>query len=166
MEMPGPVVPQVRLPCCFFRHQWDWQRLWRAVSWARFWGDRTNRTDQQELLGNVAYHKTEKDFLNFSGVADTVAEIITQAVKWPTSICISGTWGAGKSSMIKRVRPALAEKDQNDPEEFIYVEFNIRLPWKLNTTPPLQNIKPSYPVKYRERYRQTASYHRYHSVGL
>ena len=72
-------------------------------------------------------NETEKDFLNFSGVAETVAEIITQAAGRPTSIGISGSWGAGKSSMIKLVRTALAEKDQNDPEQFIYVEFNAWL---------------------------------------
>ena len=72
-------------------------------------------------------NETEKDFLNFSGVADTVAEIITQAAGRPTSIGISGSWGAGKSSMIKLVRTALAEKDQNEPEHFIYVEFNAWL---------------------------------------
>ena len=72
-------------------------------------------------------NETEKDFLNFSGVADTVAEIITQADGRPTSIGISGSWGAGKSSMIKLVRAALSEKDQNDPARFIYVEFNAWL---------------------------------------
>ena len=72
-------------------------------------------------------NETEKDFLNFSGVADTVAEIIAQAGGRPTSIGISGSWGAGKSSMIKLVRAALAEKGQNDLEQFIYVEFNAWL---------------------------------------
>lgn len=72
-------------------------------------------------------NETEKDFLNFSGVADTVAEIITQAAGRPTSIGISGSWGAGKSSMIRLVRAALAEKDQNDTEQFIYVQFNAWL---------------------------------------
>ncbi len=72
-------------------------------------------------------NETERDFLNFSGVAGTVAEIITQANGRPTSIGISGSWGAGKSSMIKLVRAALAEKDQDDPEQFIYVEFNAWL---------------------------------------
>lgn len=61
-------------------------------------------------------NETERDFLNFSGVADTVAEIITQAAGRPTSIGISGSWGAGKSSMIKLVRVALVEKDQKDSE--------------------------------------------------
>lgn len=72
-------------------------------------------------------NETERDFLNFSGVADTVAEIITQAAGRPTSIGISGSWGAGKSSMIKLVRAALTEKDQKDSEQFIYVEFNAWL---------------------------------------
>ena len=34
-------------------------------------------------------NETEKDFLNFLGVAGTVAEIITQATGRPTSIGIS-----------------------------------------------------------------------------
>ena len=72
-------------------------------------------------------NETEKDFLNFSGIADTVAEIITQADGRPTSIGISGSWGAGKSSMIKLVRTALSEKDKNDPARFIYVKFNAWL---------------------------------------
>ncbi len=72
-------------------------------------------------------NETERDFLNFTGVAETVAEIITQAAGRPTSIGISGSWGAGKSSMIKLVRAALSEKDQNDPADFIYVEFNAWL---------------------------------------
>ena len=78
-----------------------------------------------------ADNETEKDFLNFSGVANTVAEIIVQAAGRPTSIGISGSWGAGKSSMIKLVRAALSEKNQNkdqqDSKQFIYVEFNAWL---------------------------------------
>ena len=72
-------------------------------------------------------NETERDFLNFSGVADTVAEIITQADGRPTSIGISGSWGAGKSSMIKLVRASLSDKDRTDPARFIYVEFNAWL---------------------------------------
>jgi len=72
-------------------------------------------------------NETERDFLNFSGVADTVAEIIQQASGRPTSIGISGSWGAGKSSMIKLVRAALAEKEAPDSGRFIYVEFNAWL---------------------------------------
>jgi predicted KAP-like P-loop ATPase len=72
-------------------------------------------------------NETEQDFLNFSGVADTVAEIITQVGGRPTSIGISGSWGAGKSSMIKMVRSALEAKDQSDPCKFIFVEFNAWL---------------------------------------
>jgi predicted KAP-like P-loop ATPase len=45
-------------------------------------------------------NETETDFLNFSGVADTVAEIIVQANGRPISICVSGAWDVGKSSMI------------------------------------------------------------------
>jgi predicted KAP-like P-loop ATPase len=38
-------------------------------------------------------NETDRDFLNFSGVSDTVAEIIVQARGRPISIGISGAWG-------------------------------------------------------------------------
>jgi predicted KAP-like P-loop ATPase len=37
-------------------------------------------------------NETELDFLNFTGVADTVAEIIVQAQAQPISIGVSGAW--------------------------------------------------------------------------
>ena len=46
--------------------------------------------------------ETDQDFLNFAGVAATVAEIIAQAQRRPISIGVSGAWGVGKSSMIRR----------------------------------------------------------------
>lgn len=68
-------------------------------------------------------NETERDFLNFTGVADTVAEIIIQARDRPISIGVSGAWGVGKSSMIKLIRGALERRN----EEFVFVEFNAWL---------------------------------------
>jgi KAP family P-loop domain len=51
-------------------------------------------------------NETELDFLNFTGVADTVAEIIVQANGSPISIGVSGAWGLGKSSMIRLMMKA------------------------------------------------------------
>ena|SRR5215471_13733817 len=73
-------------------------------------------------------NETERDFLNFAGVAETVAEIIVQARGRPISIGVSGSWGIGKSSMIKLVRAALAGRTRNEGDrEFIFVEFNAWL---------------------------------------
>lgn len=73
-------------------------------------------------------NETERDFLNFSGVADTVAEIIVQARGRPISIGVSGAWGIGKSSMIKLTQAALANRPRQPGErEFIFVEFNAWL---------------------------------------
>jgi len=74
-------------------------------------------------------NETDKDFLNFGGVADTVAEIIVQAKGRPISIGVSGAWGVGKSSMIKLVRRSLAErsKDGDGTDKFVFVEFNAWL---------------------------------------
>jgi predicted KAP-like P-loop ATPase len=69
-------------------------------------------------------NETDLDFLNFTGVADTVAEIIVQAQPSPISIGVSGAWGVGKSSMIKLIRRSLGSRQGAD---FIFVEFNAWL---------------------------------------
>jgi predicted KAP-like P-loop ATPase len=72
-------------------------------------------------------NETERDFLNFTGVADTVAEIIVQAQSRPISIGVSGAWGVGKSSMIKLIRASLDHRAEKGDGDFIFVEFNAWL---------------------------------------
>jgi predicted KAP-like P-loop ATPase len=73
-------------------------------------------------------NETARDFLNFSGVAETVAEIIVQARGRPISIGVSGAWGIGKSSMIKLTQASLAGLARSDGErDFVFVEFNAWL---------------------------------------
>ena len=73
-------------------------------------------------------NETERDFLNSTGVADTVAEIIVQARGRPISIGISGSWGIGKSSMIKLTQASLAGcAARQGAREFVFVEFNAWL---------------------------------------
>ncbi|MFF1831166.1 P-loop NTPase fold protein [Paenarthrobacter sp. NPDC058040] len=72
--------------------------------------------------------ETDRDFLNFEGVADTIAEVIVSASGRPVSIGVSGAWGVGKSSMIKLTKAAL-EKHQPDEGngKYLFVEFNAWL---------------------------------------
>jgi predicted KAP-like P-loop ATPase len=72
-------------------------------------------------------NETDQDFLNFSGVAGTVAEIIVQAQGRPISIGVSGRWGVGKSSMIKLIRKSLAERTDQIGSPQVFVEFNAWL---------------------------------------
>jgi predicted KAP-like P-loop ATPase len=73
-------------------------------------------------------NETARDFLNFSGIADTVAEIIVQARGRPISVGVSGAWGIGKSSMIKLTQASLAARPRKQGERtFVFVEFNAWL---------------------------------------
>ncbi|MRR53966.1 MAG: ATPase [Deltaproteobacteria bacterium] len=73
-------------------------------------------------------NETERDFLNFAGVAETIAEIVVQAHGRPISIGVSGSWGIGKSSMIKLTQASLSKRQPKEGErEFIFVEFNAWL---------------------------------------
>lgn len=74
-------------------------------------------------------NETAIDFLNFTSVADTVAEIIVQTAGQPISIGVSGAWGAGKSSMIKLIRRSLEQRDGKTAADakYVFVEFNAWL---------------------------------------
>src|ERR1700682_1167466 len=72
-------------------------------------------------------NETERDFLNFTGVAGTVAEIVVQAQGRPISIGVSGAWGVGKSSMIRLIRGSLTRRAKSGERDFIFVEFNAWL---------------------------------------
>jgi predicted KAP-like P-loop ATPase len=74
-----------------------------------------------------ADNDTDRDFLNFTGVADTVAEIIVQAGGKPISIGVSGAWGVGKSSMIRLIRRGLSGRTEGRGDNFVFVEFNAWL---------------------------------------
>jgi len=71
-------------------------------------------------------NETGLDYLNFSGVAETVAELVVQAKARPLSIGIAGAWGVGKSSMITLVQSEL-EKRQSNENSFVFVTFNAWL---------------------------------------
>ncbi len=75
-------------------------------------------------------NETELDYLNFSGTAKTVAEMIIQASGTPVSIGVSGQWGVGKSSLIKLVENELLLYEKDTPKKerkFIFVNFNAWL---------------------------------------
>lgn len=73
-------------------------------------------------------NETDRDFLNFEGVADTIAEVIVSAEGRPVSIGVSGAWGVGKSSMIKLTKTSLAKhQPAQGPKKFVFVEFNAWL---------------------------------------
>jgi len=59
--------------------------------------------------------ETDRDYLNFTSVANTVAELIVGSAGNPVSIGVSGAWGVGKSSMIKLIRRNLNERQSGLP---------------------------------------------------
>lgn len=69
-------------------------------------------------------NERDRDFLNFKSVADIASEIIAQANGRPLSIGVSGSWGVGKSSMLKLLSASLKERTD---QKFIFVEFNAWL---------------------------------------
>ena len=73
-------------------------------------------------------NETDRDLLNFTGVAQSISELIVQAGGRPISIGVSGAWGIGKSSMIQLVKADLVERSRTTGgQEFVFVDFNAWL---------------------------------------
>lgn len=67
--------------------------------------------------------ETTTDYLHFSVVSKTVANLIIESGDNPISIGVSGSWGAGKSSMVKMIGKDLNEQSGED-NKYIFLEFN------------------------------------------
>lgn len=66
------------------------------------------------------------DLLNFSVVADTAAQLIRDSGGQPLSIGVSGSWGVGKSSLVKMVGDSL-KKTEGTNKRYIFLDFNAWL---------------------------------------
>jgi predicted KAP-like P-loop ATPase len=71
--------------------------------------------------------ETDRDLLNFEGVAGTIAAMIEGAQGKPVSIGVSGAWGVGKSSMIKLTEASLRSAQGAEPSKYLFVQFNAWL---------------------------------------
>ena len=72
-------------------------------------------------------NETTRDFLNFSTFAATISKIIESANGEPISIGVSGSWGVGKSSLIKLIRKDLEADSAEGAKKYLFVEFNAWL---------------------------------------
>lgn len=70
--------------------------------------------------------ETTNDLLNFGVVADTAAQLIRDSGNEPLSIGISGSWGSGKSSLVKMIGKSLNEGEQAE-QKYLFLEFNAWL---------------------------------------
>ena len=70
--------------------------------------------------------ETSTDYLHFSVVSQAVADMIVESGKSPISIGVSGSWGSGKSSMVKMIGSDLKRLDKNGGS-YIFLEFNAWL---------------------------------------
>lgn len=67
--------------------------------------------------------ESDIDYLNFSEVAETAADIISMPEMLPISIGIFGDWGAGKSTILKLTEAAL----NRDSKKYIHIHFDAWL---------------------------------------
>jgi hypothetical protein len=79
-------------------------------------------------------NETDSDFLNFTGVADTVAEIIVQAQGRPISIGVSGAWGVGPINHVSASARfmSFSRGGPDDPEKNSRAPFSAACRWRMS----------------------------------
>lgn len=70
--------------------------------------------------------ETSTDYLHFTVVSKAVADMIVESGNSPISIGVSGSWGSGKSSMVKMIGQELKNRNENG-NSYIFLEFNAWL---------------------------------------
>ncbi len=68
---------------------------------------------------------TDQDFVNFQDIAASIAEVLREPDLLPTSIGIFGSWGVGKSSLLKMVEQELVPPERAG--EYIVLHFDAWL---------------------------------------
>lgn len=68
--------------------------------------------------------ESEQDFLNFTEVADQIAMLATNPALLPISIGVFGSWGTGKSTVLKLVESRLPKEGKGDETAPIVVKFD------------------------------------------
>lgn len=69
--------------------------------------------------------ETTDDLLNFEIIADTAAQMIKDRNDQPVSIGISGSWGVGKSSLVKMIGKSLSK--ESPESQYLFIDFNAWL---------------------------------------
>lgn len=68
--------------------------------------------------------ESDQDFLNFTEVADQIAIMATNPALLPISIGVFGSWGTGKSTVLKLVESRLAKEGKKGENTPIVVKFD------------------------------------------
>ena len=71
--------------------------------------------------------ETTDDLLNYRMLATTAAQMVLSADGEPLSIGVSGSWGSGKSSLVKMISDEIKKSDKEDPGKYVFLEFNAWL---------------------------------------
>ena len=71
--------------------------------------------------------ETTEDLLNFTFIADTAAQLVRESAGQPLSIGVSGSWGSGKSSLVKMIGASLQKADGDEGNNYVFLEFNAWL---------------------------------------
>lgn len=67
--------------------------------------------------------ESEVDYLNFSEVAESIADIVCEPKLLPISIGVFGDWGAGKSTILNLTKNILNNRDPN----YVHITFDAWL---------------------------------------
>lgn len=71
--------------------------------------------------------ESKVDYLNFSEIAESIADIICEPELLPISVGVFGNWGAGKSTILNLTKQVIEEREKEEDKKFIHIDFDAWL---------------------------------------
>lgn len=71
--------------------------------------------------------ESKVDYLNFSEIAESIADIVCEPELLPISIGVFGNWGAGKSTILNLTKQAIENRELEQKQKFIHINFDAWL---------------------------------------
>lgn len=71
--------------------------------------------------------ESKVDYLNFSEIAESIADIVCEPELLPISIGVFGNWGAGKSTILNLTKQTIESRELEYEKKFIHVTFDAWL---------------------------------------
>lgn len=71
--------------------------------------------------------ESKVDYLNFSEIAESIADIVCEPELLPISVGVFGNWGAGKSTILNLTKQVIEDRELHQKKKSIHITFDAWL---------------------------------------
>ena len=71
--------------------------------------------------------ESKVDYLNFSEIAESIADIVCEPELLPISVGVFGNWGAEKSTILNLTKQVIEDRERGNDKKSIHIDFDAWL---------------------------------------